>query len=94
MVSVGKVISNDYVHYVMGAVCLCKARVALHCSFCKRRLEVTRPDSSHPLCLLEKPSDDEAEGDVVTQVCTCKNSDCNKEIPVYWYEAKMFLDRE
>ena len=78
----------------MGVVCLCKARVALHCPLCKRKLEVTRPDSRHPLCSLEKPREDEFEGNVVTQDYTCKNPDCNSNIPVYWYETKMLLDRE
>ena len=46
---------------------MCKARVALRCPNCKRKLEVTISDSLHPLCSLEKPGDDEVESDVVTQ---------------------------
>ena len=73
---------------------MCKARVALRCPNCKRKLEVTISDSLHPLCSLEKPGDDEVESDVVTQVYTCKNPDCNAAVSVYWYNAKMLLDRE
>jgi hypothetical protein len=73
---------------------MCKAKVALRCPNCKRRLEVTRPDSSHPLFSLEKPRESDVEGDVIEQVYGCKNPDCNTETTVYWYEAKLFLDRE
>ena len=68
---------------------MCKARVALRCPSCKRKLAVTRPDTLHPLWSLEKPRLDEVKGDVVTQVYTCKNSDCNADVTVYWYEAKL-----
>jgi hypothetical protein len=77
-----------------GCVCLCKARATLRCPLCKRRLEVTRPDSSHSLCSLEKPEDFEVEGAVVAQVYACKNPDCNSSVPVYWYESKMLLERK
>jgi len=76
--------------YVMRVVCLCKARVALRCPNCKKKLEVTRPDSLHPLCSLEMPRDDEVEGDVVMHVYTCKNPDCNAAVTVYWHKAKLF----
>ena len=78
----------------MGAVCLCKAKGILSCPRCKRKLEITRPDSSHPLSSLKKPGENEVEGDVVTQVYTCKNTNCNSEIPVYWYEVKMLSERD
>lgn len=69
---------------------MCRAGVALRCPLCKRKLEVTRPNSLHPLCSLDKPKDDEVEGDVVTQVYTCKNLDCNANVTVYWHEVKLF----
>ena len=53
---------------------MCKAKEFLRCPNCRTRLEVTRPDSLHPLCSLEKPRDDEVEDDVVTQVYSCKNT--------------------
>lgn len=68
---------------------MCKARVALICPNCKCKLAVTRPDALHPLWSLEKPRLDDVEGNVVTQVYTCKNPDCNTDVTVYWYEAKI-----
>jgi len=74
--------------YVLG-VFMCKARVALLCPNCKRKLAVTRPDSLHPLWSLGKPRFDDVEGEVVTQVYTCKNPECNTKVTVYWYGAKI-----
>ena len=68
---------------------MCKARVALNCPNCKRKLAVTRPDTLHPLWSLKKPRLDDVKGDIVTQVHTCKNPDCNTDVIVYWYEAKI-----
>jgi hypothetical protein len=69
-----------------------KARAALRCPNCKTKLEVSRPDSLHPFCSLEKPRDDEIEKSVVTQVYSCKNPNCNFNVPVYGYET--LFDRE
>ena len=69
---------------------MCKAKAALRCPNCKTKLEVTRPDTLHPLCSLEKPRDEDVAGDVVAQVYTCKNPDCNANVTVYWHESKLF----
>jgi hypothetical protein len=68
---------------------MCKARVALYCPSCKRKLEITRPDSQHPLWSLVKPKSEEIDGDVITQVVTCKNSDCSADVTIFWFEAKL-----
>jgi hypothetical protein len=73
---------------------MCKAIIALRCPNCKRQLSVTRPDSLHPLYSLDKPRENEVEGDVIEQIYNCKNPGCKTKVTVYWYEAKLFLDRE
>jgi len=73
---------------------MCKAIVGLRCPKCKRQINVTRPDSLHPLYSLKKPRESEIESDVIEQVYNCKNPDCKSNVTVFWYETKLFLDRE
>ena len=80
-------------YYTHEGLFMCKGRVTLRCPNCNWQLEVTRPDSVHPSFSLGKPQENEVQGNIVEEVYNCKNPRCNAKITVYWYEAKLFLDR-
>jgi hypothetical protein len=84
---------SSLAYYYWGGL-MCKAKATLSCPNCKRKFQVTRPDSSHPLHSLEKPQEITVEGDVIEEDYYCKNPECNAKTRVYWYETKLFLDRE
>jgi len=65
---------------------MCMGKVVVRCPKCTRRLQVTRPDSTHPFWSAEKPKEDEGIVDVVEQVLECKNTDCTSKFSIYWYD--------
>jgi len=65
---------------------MCMGKVAVRCPKCKRTLQVTRPDSSHPFWSLDKPREDEDIANVLEQTLDCKNEACGSKFSVYWYD--------
>ena len=72
---------------------MCLGKVIVICPNCKQPLQLVRPDSLHPDCSLEKPTENDMIGDAVEQPYTCKNPSCGAKLKLYWYDVTMFLDR-
>jgi hypothetical protein len=70
----------------MGFKSMCMGKVVVRCPKCKRHIQVTRPDSSHPFWSLGKPKEDEGITNVVEQVLECKNPGCAAKFTLYWYD--------
>jgi len=65
---------------------MCMGKVVVRCPKCKRTLQVTRPDSSHPFWSLNKPKEDEDIANVLEQTLECKNETCASKFVIYWYD--------
>lgn len=65
---------------------MCMGKVVIRCPKCKRTIQVTRPDSSHPFWSLDKPREDEGIVNVLEQPLQCVNKACGSTFSVYWYE--------
>ncbi len=65
---------------------MCLGKVFVRCPKCNRTLQVTRPDSNHPFCSLEKPREDEDIANFLEQNLECKNEACASKFVVYWYD--------
>ena len=72
---------------------MCLGKVTVICPNCKQPLQLIRPDSLHPYCSLERPTEDVINDDIIEQPYTCKNPACGAKLKLYWYDTKMFLDR-
>jgi hypothetical protein len=57
----------------------------LECPFCDEILVVDPPDTLHSAYSTRKPISNSYYGDVVQQKLHCSNSNCKKQIVVYWY---------
>jgi len=75
------------------AKAMCLGKITVTCPNCKQPLQLVRPDSLHPYCSLERPTENVINDDVVEQSYTCKNPSCGAKLKLYWYDTKMFLDR-
>ncbi len=65
---------------------MCMGKVVIRCPKCKKNIQVTRPDSDHEFCSLDKPGKDEDVGSVVEQDLECPGSNCASKFTIYWYE--------
>jgi len=66
---------------------MCMGKVVVQCPKCNIRVQLTRPDSSHPFWSTEKPREDEGiAADVVEQVVECKTQTCTTKFSIYWYD--------
>jgi uncharacterized protein YbaR (Trm112 family) len=61
-------------------------KVVVRCPKCKRRLQVTRPDSGHPFWSLDKPKEEEDIANVSEQTLECRNEACASKFVIYWYD--------
>ena len=65
---------------------MCMGKVVVRPPKCKSKLQVTRPDSSHPFWSLDKPKEDEGVANVLEQTLECRNEACASKFVVYWYD--------
>lgn len=65
----------------------------LECPFCDEILVVDPPDTLHSAYSTRKPINNSYYGDVVQQKLHCSNSQCKKQIVVYWYSPLDYFYR-
>lgn len=65
---------------------MCMGKVVVSCPKCRSKIQISRPDSSHPFWSINKPEKDEGIADVVEQSVECKNPACASQFLIYWFE--------
>jgi hypothetical protein len=70
-----------------------QSKVAFECPQCHWIMRVEKPNQSHPIPLVAKPSQNSLDGDFVIQSFVCRNPKCQESFAVYWSNPKDFLMR-
>jgi hypothetical protein len=65
----------------------------LECPFCNEIIEVEPPDRFHSAFSSAKPIQNIFHGKIIQQKVRCKNQDCKKAVPVYWYAPMDYFNR-
>ena len=65
----------------------------LECPFCYEILEIKPPDKLHTAFSSVTPVRNSYHGDIVKKKYKCRNQNCGKAVPVFWYAPLEYFNQ-